>query len=241
MKIKTMLNLSEATVILDTVDLQSNIFQDFLKSNGIKAKVVNKSGPGGGFPEVEYTGDRKAIEELIHKFFGDDDLKDLIEESVNTNLKLLRVYKDKDTEAKMFRTKDNQVLVQIISNANNKVISNSQFNNENEATKWLEKYGYELSDLHEAKNVGRDLEDVLADEKRLESFIENYGDVRLVQSVAAIANKLNFSTSQRLAKTDLQSRGLKDDLDNVLQSLLNFTDDLKKELQRIKKDVKANK
>jgi hypothetical protein len=84
MKIKSMLNLSEATVILDTVDLQSVVFQNFLKKNSIKATVVNKNGPGGGFPEVEYTGSKKALDELVHQFFGDDDLKDLIEEGIGS-------------------------------------------------------------------------------------------------------------------------------------------------------------
>jgi hypothetical protein len=176
MKIKSMLNLSEATVILDTVDLQSVVFQNFLKKNSIKATVVNKNGPGGGFPEVEYTGSKKALDELVHQFFGDDDLKDLIEEGIGSWMQdsgWIKGGKKRDPRGvvthasdvarrktakenfKLLRVyaKDN-VEVKMFSDKNNDIwidwgIEQKKFSDVNAATKWLEGKGYKLRDLHE--------------------------------------------------------------------------------------------
>ena len=81
MKIKTLLNLSEATIELDTTDYDNKLFQDFLKRNDIKSKVINPKGPGGGWPVIEYSGTKRALEQMVHQFFGDDDLKDEIQEN----------------------------------------------------------------------------------------------------------------------------------------------------------------
>lgn len=70
-----------ATVVLDTVDPADEGFQAYLRSKEIEMRVLQEHGPGGGNPEVEYTGSRQALEGMIddHWAGGDEDfLKTLI-------------------------------------------------------------------------------------------------------------------------------------------------------------------
>lgn len=159
MEIKTLLNLSESTVELYTVDLRSSLLQDFLKENNIIAEELKKTG-SNGYPYVKYSGEKKSLEKMIHLFFGDDDLRDLIEEGMHDewswggrigwkhdskNEKTLRVYANKKDEARIImRGNDVFVVLDIIGAG-----SGQKFPNVNAATKWLEDHGYELRDLHE--------------------------------------------------------------------------------------------
>ena len=83
MQIKKLLDLSEASVTLDTPDLENELLQTYLKKNNIKAKTAKDYGaPSNSSPgnDVEFSGTKRALEMMIHRFFGDDDLKDFIEE-----------------------------------------------------------------------------------------------------------------------------------------------------------------
>jgi hypothetical protein len=150
MKITNLINLTEAVIELDTVNFKSVLFQDFLKDNSIKAKVIDNKGPSG-WPVIEYSGDKKSLEKLIHNFFGDDDLKDYIEERINVNLKLSRIYSKKDgTSAHLLHHDDGSFQVEFF-NKNNKPTGSLdlKFKNSNAATKWLESNGWTLEDLYE--------------------------------------------------------------------------------------------
>lgn len=75
-------DLYEATVTLDAMEPEEKSLVAFCKKNGIKWKVVNMTGPAGGWPEVEYVGKKKDLEKMIQKFWGDDSgLEEFIEES----------------------------------------------------------------------------------------------------------------------------------------------------------------
>lgn len=59
------------SITLDTAtDL--NKIKMYAKSKGISVNVVNPEGPAGGWPEVEYTGSKEALEGFIDKFFPQD-------------------------------------------------------------------------------------------------------------------------------------------------------------------------
>jgi hypothetical protein len=58
-----------ATVTLDTVIYQDDDFQTYLASNGIIAEVIQESGPAGGWPEIQYTGERSVIEEMVRQYW----------------------------------------------------------------------------------------------------------------------------------------------------------------------------
>ena len=79
---ETDIKVDEATVIMDTTDPKSSTLKRLLKKHKVTMEVVNNSGPGGGNPEVELTGDRKDLEKVLasNDGWGDADLKDYIEE-----------------------------------------------------------------------------------------------------------------------------------------------------------------
>jgi hypothetical protein len=60
------------TVLGDDKKFDQNFFK-FLKSRKIKMTIVDPSGPGGGWPIIKYVGDKKAIEDMVKKFFAQDD------------------------------------------------------------------------------------------------------------------------------------------------------------------------
>ena len=164
MKIKSLLNLSEATVTLDTVNLEDKLLQDFLKKNDIKFKVINKHGPAGGWPEVEYSGTKSSLEKLIHNYFGDDDLKDLINEDGRVSepagketprgkemlTKESNVYVKGHEEAHMVKSVDNTITVYFIDEEKHSK-SSKEFPNMNAAMRYLESNGWELRDIKEEK------------------------------------------------------------------------------------------
>ena len=65
-------DLYEAVVTLDAMEPDEKSLVAFCKKNGIKWKVVNMTGPAGGWPEVEYVGKKKDLEKMIQKFWGED-------------------------------------------------------------------------------------------------------------------------------------------------------------------------
>lgn len=65
-----------ASIILDTVEIDGDMK---LAERGITFKIVNESGPGGGFPEVKFMGTEKALVELVRDFWGDSDLLEYLE------------------------------------------------------------------------------------------------------------------------------------------------------------------
>jgi hypothetical protein len=76
--------LSEATVKLDTFNLQEPKLQRFIRDRGIDYDVLGQENPGIDF--VKYFGDRRDLENMIDKFWGGPmsggtgHLKDMIEE-----------------------------------------------------------------------------------------------------------------------------------------------------------------
>ncbi len=78
-------DLYEATVTLDAMEPDEKSLVAFCKKHGIKWKIVNMTGPAGGWPEVEYVGKKKDLEKMIKTFWegdGEDSgLAEFIEES----------------------------------------------------------------------------------------------------------------------------------------------------------------
>lgn len=76
-----------AKVILDTVN-DGDDYADMVKAIeacGITVNVLNECGGGGGWPEIEYTGSREALEWMINTYFDDggtepNDALDFIED-----------------------------------------------------------------------------------------------------------------------------------------------------------------
>ena len=156
MKIKSLLNLSESTVVLTVSDLENLLLKDFLKDNNISFKILKEKGTGG-FPDVEFSGTKKSLKKMIHDFFGDDDLNDLIKEdnyneALDPEEKVIRTYKKGNDKAVMKKQEDNSILI-VYTLARPSAGSGLkfEFRNANEATKYLESQGWELDELHEAK------------------------------------------------------------------------------------------
>ena len=78
----------EATVIMDAVDPKAKSLKKLLKKYNVTMKVINKSGPGGGWPEVEMTGSVKDLTAVLADPTGwdDADLAEYIDESVVTEI-----------------------------------------------------------------------------------------------------------------------------------------------------------
>lgn len=66
-------------IVLDTTNHKEPKFQKWLKDNNISFKVLRTSGPGGGCPEIKYSGSKKDLEKMIDKYYHDEELKDFIE------------------------------------------------------------------------------------------------------------------------------------------------------------------
>jgi hypothetical protein len=145
MKIKSLLNLAEAKVYLDTVDFDSILLQDFLKAEKIEAKIYDSTGKHNEYPVIEYSGSKASLKKLIHEFFGDDDLSDTIQESTG-DFKKLRTYAKGPLTVDMFVDKDKQIWVSW-------KYEQKKFPNVNAATKFLEDKGYKLKDLYESGQV----------------------------------------------------------------------------------------
>lgn len=64
--------IERVSVDLDTVDLNWPEFQEWLEAWEIKSRVVRFFGPGGGNPEVRYTGTGHAIETMVVTWWGED-------------------------------------------------------------------------------------------------------------------------------------------------------------------------
>ena len=80
--------LDEAKVELDAIEPDEEGLVKFCKKKGIKWKIINMNGPAGGYPEVEYIGKKKDLEQMIKTFWegdGEDSgLAEFIEEGVLT-------------------------------------------------------------------------------------------------------------------------------------------------------------
>ena len=80
--------LDEANVTLDAIEPDEEGLVKFCKKKGIKWKIINMNGPAGGYPEVEYIGKKKDLEQMIKTFWegdGEDSgLAEFIEEGVLT-------------------------------------------------------------------------------------------------------------------------------------------------------------
>jgi hypothetical protein len=80
--------LDEANVTLDAMEPDEKGLVAFCKKKGIKWKIINMNGPAGGWPEVEYVGKKKDLEQMIKNFWegdGEDSgLAEFIEEGVLT-------------------------------------------------------------------------------------------------------------------------------------------------------------
>jgi len=80
--------LDEANVTLDAIEPDEEGLVKFCKKKGIKWKIINMNGPAGGYPEVEYVGKKKDLEQMIKSFWegdGEDSgLAEFIEEGVLT-------------------------------------------------------------------------------------------------------------------------------------------------------------
>ena len=46
-------------------DDEAYIFDDLLKENGIEYEIVNPDGPGGGWPEIQYTGTKAQLAKVM--------------------------------------------------------------------------------------------------------------------------------------------------------------------------------
>lgn len=154
MKIKSLLNLAEAKVYLDTVDFDSVLLQDFLKKEKIKAEIYDSTGKHNEYPVIEYSGSKESLKKLIHEFFGDDDLNSTIQESFDAEEKVIRTYSKGNDRAVMKKQEDNSIIiVYTMARATAGGGLKYEFKNANEATKYLESSGWKLDELHEAGQV----------------------------------------------------------------------------------------
>ena len=91
---------NEATVVVDATDPKSKILKKLLKKHNVKLEVINKVGPGGGFPEVELTGSKEDLQAVLHSKDGwyTDDLDGYIEESNGTFTVKVKALNEEDHE-----------------------------------------------------------------------------------------------------------------------------------------------
>ena len=76
--------VSEATVEVDATDPKSKDLKKLLKKNNVDMKIITMDGPGGGWPLVELSGDKKdLIKVLADCDYGwcDEDMEEFIEEA----------------------------------------------------------------------------------------------------------------------------------------------------------------
>lgn len=59
-------------LVMDTGVIDEE-FTEYLRNKNITFKVIQWNGPGGGNPEVEYYGDRAALEAMIDDMFDSGD------------------------------------------------------------------------------------------------------------------------------------------------------------------------
>ena len=75
--------VNEARIQIDVIDPTNKYLINTVKKLGLGMNIITWNGPGGGNPEVEFTGKRKDIDTLLDKHFGSKrDFEDFIEESV---------------------------------------------------------------------------------------------------------------------------------------------------------------
>ena len=76
--------VNEATVEVDATDPKSKDLKKLLKKNNVDMKIITMDGPGGGWPLVELSGDKKdLIKVLADCDYGwcDEDMEEFIEEA----------------------------------------------------------------------------------------------------------------------------------------------------------------
>jgi hypothetical protein len=86
--------LDEANVTLDAMEPTEKSLVDFCKKKGIKWKVINQNGPAGGWPEVEYVGKKKDLEEMIKKFWEGDGEDSGLAEFINEARSINKIQND---------------------------------------------------------------------------------------------------------------------------------------------------
>ena len=90
----------EATVIMDAVDPKAKSLKKLLKKYNVTMKVINKSGPGGGWPEIEMEGSREDLTAVLADPTGWDDaeLAEYIEESNDTFTVKVKALNEEEVE-----------------------------------------------------------------------------------------------------------------------------------------------
>jgi len=90
----------EATVIMDAVDPKAKSLKKLLKKYNVTMKVINKSGPGGGWPEIEMEGSREDLTAVLADPTGwdDADLAEYIEESNDTFTVKVKALNEEEVE-----------------------------------------------------------------------------------------------------------------------------------------------
>lgn len=92
---------NEASVVVDATDPKSKILKKLLKKHNVKLEVLREVGDGGGWPEVELTGDKKDLQAVLQSRDGwdTDDLDEYIEESNGTfTVKVKALYEEEVEE-----------------------------------------------------------------------------------------------------------------------------------------------
>ena len=85
---------NEARIQIDVIDPANKYLMNTVKKLGLGMNIITWDGPGGGHPEVEFTGKRKDIDALLDKHFGSkEDFEDFIEESVITEARHSEIHK----------------------------------------------------------------------------------------------------------------------------------------------------
>ena len=113
-------SLNEATVEVDATDPKSKDLKKLLKKNNVDMKIITMNGPGGGWPLVELSGDKKdLIKVLADCDYGwcDEDMEEFIEESNGT----FTVKVDSLNEALVNEAFGSQRLAQLFMGTNGKL------------------------------------------------------------------------------------------------------------------------
>ncbi len=215
--IESLDTLCEATVEMDTMDPGNKDFLKFLKKNRVKIISKEMQGPGGGNPVITMQGKRKDLENVLadeELGWGDADLAEFIEESLNEAKKLGLGDKGVDY---------NDIVVEIIAMGNyNKIAKMFKKEMKNDAAD----YGFEdtaKGDYYLAKIIDNKLR------ARSSSNEFNKGDFAIYPVEYDMANYWGLDPVKESAVTEATNTDILDLVDNIHKVIKDLKSDKSKD------------
>ncbi len=215
--IESLDTLCEATVEMDTMDPGNKDFLKFLKKNRVKIISKEMQGPGGGNPVITMQGKRKDLENVLadeELGWGDADLAEFIEESLNEAKKLGLGDKGVDY---------NDIVVEIIAMGNyTKIAKMFKKEMKNDAAD----YGFEdtaKGDYYLAKIIDNKLR------ARSSSNEFNKGDFAIYPVEYDMANYWGLDPVKESAVTEATNTDILDLVDNIHKVIKDLKSDKSKD------------